>query len=159
MNEKIIKEVSNQSETLATRWQRLWASIIDSLTMMVITLPIMYFTGAFDRLAAGEQPGLIYNLMIALAGIGFFLLINYKSLLNNGQTIGKKLLGIKIVDLNATIPTSKNLLTRYAAYFGFGQVPIAGPIINLINILFIFGKEKRCGHDYIAGTKVIKADD
>ena len=29
----------------------------------------------------------------------------------------------------------------------------------LVDILFIFGKERRCVHDYIAGTKVIDVSD
>jgi len=157
MNEETL-ETPNNNETLASRWQRLWASILDTITLMVVTLPIMYFTGIFDLLAEGKQPSLVYSLGIALAGIAFFVLINYKSLITNGQTIGKKVLGIKIVDLNNTLPTGKILLTRYVAYFGFAQIPIAGSLINIINILFVFGKEKRCGHDYIAKTKVIKAD-
>jgi len=154
MNEEFLETTTN----LATRWQRLWASIIDSITVMLVTLPIMYFTGIFDMMAEGRQPGLLYNLGIGLAGIAFFALINYKSLTTNGQTIGKKLLGIKIVDLDDSLPSEKSLLIRYVAYFGFGQIPIAGPLISIINILFIFGKEKRCGHDYLAKTKVIKAN-
>ena len=37
------------------------------------------------------------------------------------------------------------------------QLPVIGAILGLVNILFIFGPEKRCLHDYIAGTRVIKA--
>ena len=154
MNEEFLETTAN----LATRWQRLWASIIDSITVMFITLPIMYFTGMFDMVAEGRQPGLLYSLGIGLAGIAFFALINYQALTTKGQTIGKKVLGIKIVDLDESLPSGKSLLTRYVAYFGFGQIPIAGPLISIINILFIFGKEKRCGHDYLGKTKVIKAD-
>jgi uncharacterized RDD family membrane protein YckC len=157
MNEETL-EITSKNNTLATRWQRLWASLIDSLTIMIITLPLMYFTGMFEMVAEGRQPGAIYNLMIALAGIAFFFAINYKPLITQGQTIGKKLLSIKIVDLEEELPTGKSLLARYAAYFGFGQIPIVGPLVSIVNILFIFGKEKRCGHDYIAKTKVVQAD-
>ena len=45
----------------------------------------------------------------------------------------------------------------HVIYFIPGQVPIAGQLFNLINILFIFGKKRRCFHDYIAGTMVIKS--
>jgi len=30
-------------------------------------------------------------------------------------------------------------------------------LFGLINVLFIFGQEKRCVHDMIAKTKVVKA--
>jgi len=36
---------------------------------------------------------------------------------------------------------------------------IAGRIFGLVDILFIFGKEKRCNHDIIAGTKVVNVWD
>ncbi len=34
------------------------------------------------------------------------------------------------------------------------HIPMVGPLINLVNPLFIFGKERRCLHDYIAKTQV-----
>jgi uncharacterized RDD family membrane protein YckC len=43
--------------------------------------------------------------------------------------------------------------------FGYliGVIPIAiiSRILGMVDILFIFGKEKRCIHDIIAGTKVV----
>lgn len=143
---------------LANRWQRLWASLIDSLIMGAITLPLMYFTGGFDVITTGREPTLIYSLTIALAGIAFFVLINIKLLLSKGQTIGKKVLKIKIVDMEENLPTLNHFLKRYGMYFGLGQIPIAGPFLSIINILFIFGKEKRCGHDYFAKTKVVTSE-
>lgn len=149
-------EESNASIALASRWKRLWASILDSLVIALITVPFMYFTGGFDGAADGVQPSLEYSLLVGVIGMVVFLLINAKLLIKNGQTIGKKILGIKIADLNGNLPTiKKHLLKRYAAYFLPAQIPIAGPFISIINILFIFGKQKRCIHDYIAGTKVI----
>lgn len=141
---------------LASRWSRLWASIIDSLIMMLVIVPAMYFTGAFDDLANGVEPSLVYNLAIGLLGFVVFFLINGKFLISDGQTIGKKILGIKIVDLNGNLPGVKqHLLKRYAVYFIPGQVPVVGQIFSVVNILFIFGKEKRCLHDMVAGTKVV----
>jgi hypothetical protein len=35
------------------------------------------------------------------------------------------------------------------------QIPMIGAVVALANILFIFGKEQRCLHDRLAGTKVI----
>jgi uncharacterized RDD family membrane protein YckC len=151
--------MNNDNEYLATRWQRWWASLIDSLTIMVIIIPLAYLTGAFDMMEEGVQLSFIYNLGITIVSTAFFGAINYKSLISNGQTIGKKVLNIQIVDLEDNIPTPKNLLIRYLGYFGFGQIPIVGGLVSLINILFIFGTEKRCGHDYIAGTKVVQVEN
>ena len=140
---------------LANRWQRLWASLIDALIMMAVTIPAMYFTGGFNVIEEGREPSFIYGLMIAIVGVVFFVLINGKLLLTHGQTIGKKVLNIKIVDMEDNLPTQNHFIKRYAMFFGLGQIPIAGPLLSLINILVIFGKEKRCGHDYFAETKVV----
>lgn len=157
MNE--IEETEYQeTDLLATRWQRLWASIIDSLIMGAITLPLVYFTGGFDVITTGREPSFIYNLAIALVGIVFFVLINMKLLLSKGQTIGKKVLNIKIVDMEDNLPSQNHLIKRYGMYLGLGQIPLAGPILSIVNIVIIFGKEKRCGHDYFAETKVIKSE-
>lgn len=153
-NEMLEADQSN----LATRWQRFWASIIDSLIMMVLMIPLMFFTGMFEVTDEMAQPSYLYTLGIGLAGLAFFVLINYKLLTTKGQTIGKKVLNTKIVEMDGSLPDSKALLTRYGVFFGLGYIPVIGSIINLVNVLFIFGKEKRCGHDYIAKTKVVKAD-
>jgi len=132
--------------------------MIDTLIISLITYPFMYFTGGFDGIADGIQPPFGYSLFVGVIGIIVFSLFNGKLLIQNGQTIGKKVLGIKIVDLNGDLPTiKKHLLPRYATYFLPAQVPVVGPYISAINILFIFGKQKRCIHDYIAGTKVVES--
>lgn len=141
---------------VASRWQRLWASLLDCLIMMTITLPVTYFTGGFTGVLQGVQPTIAYQLFMNALGLVVFIIFNGQLLIKSGRTIGKKVLGIKIVDLNGDLPTKKHLLKRYAIYFVPAYIPVAGPYLSLLNMLFIFGKEKRCIHDYVAGTKVIK---
>jgi len=141
---------------LASRWKRLFASLLDSLIMMVVIVPIIYLTGGFDVLYQEVQPSLVYNLLIALAGVIVFFVINGTLLVQNGQTIGKKLLSIKIVNLNGQLPTFKrHLIKRYFVYLIPGQIPLVGQIFSIVNILFIFTKEKQCIHDLFAKTIVI----
>lgn len=147
----------NEAE-MATRWSRLWSSLIDSLTIMAISIPTMHFTGGLEMITQGIQPSFIYNISIAALAISVFFIINFKLLKTQGQTIGKKTLKIKIVDLDGNLPDfNTQILKRYATYFLPGQIPVAGQFFSLINILFIFGKKKRCIHDFVAGTKVIKS--
>lgn len=146
------------SNILASRWSRMFASLLDTLVIMIVLVPVMYSTGAFDGIAKGIEPSLGYNLAVGALGLLVFVIANGKLLISNGQTIGKKILGIKIVDLEGGVPDfSKHLLKRYAVYFIPGQVPIAGQLFSIVNILFIFGKQKRCVHDYAAGTKVVRS--
>ncbi|WP_374346974.1 RDD family protein [Chitinimonas sp.] len=151
---KLVNEAG--SSNTASRWKRLWASLIDTITIAVITVPVGFFIGAFNGITTGQQPGLLTSLALALLGLIVFFAINYNFLVKNGQTVGKKVLGIKIVGINGEPVTfQQHLIKRYAAFMLPGQIPLIGPLINLVNILFIFGKEARCGHDHIAGTKVV----
>ncbi len=142
---------------LAGRWSRLGASIIDALTILPITIPLMYFTGGYDGLTDGVQPSFLYSLGIGLVGLIAFLIIHGYLLIKNGQTVGKKVLGIKIVTLENKLPQMSNLIRRYGLYWLLPQIPMVGPYINLVNVLFVFTKSKRCLHDHLGGTKVVLA--
>jgi uncharacterized RDD family membrane protein YckC len=74
-----------------------------------------------------------------------------------GQTIGKKIVGIRIADLNNNIPGfAKVLGLRYLPIQAAALIPIVGFLYPLVDVLFIFFPDRRCLHDLIAGTKVVK---
>ncbi|MDO3383748.1 RDD family protein [Gilvimarinus algae] len=149
-------QTPDDEDNLASRWYRLWAALIDGLIVMVFTMPVMYLTGGFEGALEGIQPSWQYTLLMGLLGIVVFVLINGKLLAQRGQTIGKRALGIKIVTLSGELPSVKShLLKRYAVYFLLGNVPTIGQLLSLANVLAIFGEQKRCGHDYVAGTMVV----
>jgi len=151
-NNEILIELEN-----ATRGERLGAALIDALIIMVVNIPLAYFMGYFENFGEVTPP---LSSIITLAVVGFILYfaVNGKLLHTSGQTIGKKINGIRIVKLDGTKPDIKELLVkRYIPYFGFPYIPYIGGLVNLINLCFIFGKEKRCLHDKIAGTKVVKS--
>ena len=141
---------------LASRWSRLWASLIDSIIMMLVLIPLMIVTGGFEGVAQGIEPSFTYNLIMAVVGIVLFVIVNGALLIRHGQTVGKRLVKIKITDMNGMRPTLNNYLARYAVYFLPGQVPIVGQLFSIVNILFIFGESKRCLHDHAGGTKVVQ---
>ncbi|WDE98125.1 RDD family protein [Lentisphaera profundi] len=147
---------SNINFNLASRSQRFMGSLIDGVIMSCVTLPLMYFTGGFDGVTEGREPSFAYTAGITVVGIIVFVLINFKFLSSNGQTIGKKVVKTKIV-MNDGEPAglSGPLLKRYSVYFFLGLIPVIGQILSMINILIIFGGAKRCGHDYAGGTKVV----
>jgi uncharacterized RDD family membrane protein YckC len=154
--ESSLGEDQGEGSDLATRGKRLSASLIDSLLIGVITLPIIYYTGAWDDIYKGIPPSTGYSIAIGICGLVAFLLINGKLLVENGQTLGKKVVGIRIVDMEGNKASiKKQLFPRYAFYFLPGQVPVVGQIVSMVNILWIFGKPRRCLHDYVAGTKVV----
>lgn len=154
---QLVNQVDDSEKPLASRWARLGASIIDSIIMMFVVVPAMYFTGGFDGIMEGREPGFVYMFSMGLVSFIVFFAINYRFLVSNGQTIGKKVLEIKIVDLNGNVPQFQpQLLIRYAVYLLPGQIPMVGQLFSLINVLFIFSAEKRCIHDLVAKTKVVQ---
>ena len=117
----------------------------------------MYFTGGFDDISEGIEPSLFYTLAISLVGVALFLLIHGKFLVRDGQTLGKKALNIKIVTVAGQHADVTTLAKRYGFSWLIPLIPVIGPIINMVNILFIFTKSKRCLHDHVGGTKVINS--
>ncbi|NQZ56152.1 MAG: RDD family protein [Lentisphaeraceae bacterium] len=153
----LIEKDANTDTVLASRGQRLWASIIDSVIQMAIVLPLMYFTGGFEGILEGVTHSIGYTVFMAAVGIATFIVINGRFLLKDGQTVGKRVVGIKIVDMEGDLAAvTPNLVKRYVIFLLPGQIPVLGQIFSFINILFIFGKKKRCIHDLFGKTQVVQ---
>jgi uncharacterized RDD family membrane protein YckC len=75
-----------------------------------------------------------------------------------GQTIGKRLVGVKVVRNNGEraslgrIFWLRNVVSALPAL-----IPVVGGIYGLVDTLFIFGDSRRCIHDLIGDTKVVRA--
>lgn len=142
----------------ASRWKRLWGAIIDSLISLIIFVPVMYATGVLQQISSGESLNFVQQIALFVAAWAAFLILNGYLLLKRGQTIGKVVMSTKIVDLNGNIPDfTKLLVLRYLILGVITQIPILGGLAGIANALFIFGKERRCIHDYMAATRVIDA--
>ena len=93
-----ITDPNNEAVELASRGSRFGASILDSLAMMVITMPTMYFTGGFEGLTDGtHQQSLVYTVAMGILGLIVFCAINLKFLtlhdeksIRNSLIINKK---------------------------------------------------------------------
>jgi uncharacterized RDD family membrane protein YckC len=148
----------SQGSILASRWARLAGSLVDGIVSMIILGPVMYFTGFWERAMSGEVP-ILDTIIYGLLGLVVYLVLNGYLLSKHGQTIGKLVLGTKIisVETNEILPLWKVFVVRYLPLAVLANLPLIGPLIVMIDSLFIFRKDKRCVHDLIAGTKVIKA--
>ena len=97
-----------QTITLAGRGSRLGAVLIDSLILIPLLIGIAMVTGFWDyfitRAANGIPLSLNENLIAFLVGQSLFLLLNGIFLANHGQTIGKRIMKVKIVDMEYTLP-------------------------------------------------------
>lgn len=92
-------------------------------------------------------------LQILINSVLIFFAVNGYLLFRRGQTLGKRLLNIAIVDLNNQPVSLLNLvLNRYLIQIAMAVVPLLNPADYLT---MFFRRDRRCLHDLIAKTKVI----
>ena len=151
-------EVPLDGPPLASRWARLGGAIIDGLIGMAIAFPVMFMTGFWDR-AMAQTVSVLETVLLGVFGFVMFAVLHGYFLAKHGQTIGKKLVGTRIVssDSDRILPLWKVLFVRYLPISVVANIPPIGGLLVIIDDLFIFRKDKRCVHDLIAGSKVIKA--
>jgi uncharacterized RDD family membrane protein YckC len=141
---------------LPSRGARLIASSIDALAVGAVTLPIQYFAGVFDHfphvtISTGAQ------LLWQLVGAGVFLLLQGPLLATRAQTLGKRVMGLRIATLDGRPADLQRILVkRVLPVFVAQSVPAVGGVLAIVNVLFIFRADRRCLHDLIAETQVVK---
>jgi uncharacterized RDD family membrane protein YckC len=76
----------------------------------------------------------------------------------NGQTIAKKLLNIKVVRTDGSkAGLGRIFWLRNVVIVVLSVIPVLGVLVSLVDPLFIFRDNRRCLHDLIADTKVVRA--
>jgi len=152
--------MTESTQELASRWQRLCGSLIDALVGVAVVFPAMWFSGVLQQLYRGEVMSLAQRIVWFAFGTVVFIVIQGHLLGKHGQTIGKRMVGTRIVSCEdgRILPFWTVFPLRYLSVSLVSQIPVAGQWLSLIDVLFIFRKDKRCIHDLIAGTKVVKAN-
>ncbi len=85
-----------------------------------------------------------------------FLLCHGYLLQNKGQTIGKNVMEIAIVDMDGKQLGLFNIvIKRILPMSIFVYIPVVGQYISTLDYLFALRKDRRCLHDLIAGTQVV----
>src|SRR5262249_16822481 len=140
---------------LADRLGRLGAKLIDGFVTALACLPGAVFIMALHD----ESNARTFGVGLLLVGYVAIITCQCVFLSMDGQTIGKKAMRIRIVRNNdegnpgfvgAVVLRSwvPNLISA---------VPGIGPLFTVADVAFIFGEDRRCLHDYIAGTSGIEA--
>jgi uncharacterized RDD family membrane protein YckC len=169
---------SASSVALAERGTRLWAASIDGILISIPLLPVMvvgiYYgvqtqmgiaqAGVGDN--ATQLPSIgVSELMMVLAGAAVLGLLGalgiavYQWVLisRTGQSLGKKWTGIRIERLDGSrIDFGSGVFMRNWLPKLIGAVPYLGAVFHLLDCLFIFRDDRRCIHDHIAGTRVVR---
>lgn len=133
---------------LAERGTRWWARVVDNLMLGVTSVPTaIMFTGHTRDLSAA----------LALLILPFALLCyQWYLIATTGQSLAKRWMKIKIVRLDGSpVGFVNGVLLREWVLFGFQMIPIVGRIVGFADGVMIFGNDRRCLHDQIAGTKVV----
>jgi uncharacterized RDD family membrane protein YckC len=154
----VVDDVTSELR-LGGRGERLGAAFIDGLILLLVLVPLMFVGGYFSGIMQGQQPGFGTQLLWSLLSFALFIAIQGYPLAQTGQTWGKKLLKLKIVDMAGAKPDFVRLAgMRYGSTQLISLVPLLGGLYVIVDVLFIFRDDRRCIHDLIAGTQVVVAD-
>ena len=145
---------------LASRWHRLGAILVDSLIMAAIVIPLQWITGTFQRNMAAAQRGMdtsltLENFAWGLVGLGILVAVNWGPL-QHGQTIGKRLLKIRVSNLDGSpCDRMQNIVWRMFPGQIAALIPYVRYVYGIVDCVMIFRSDKRTLHDFIAKTKVV----
>ena len=153
-----------QIEGLAGRGRRLAATAIDMVLVPALTILLIMVTDVVED--AEDYVDNTWMLWVLLLAIASYLLLNGYTLWRGGQTLGKRLLGIAVIRAprdgglaGEQHPAALWKLILLRAWFFPLLVLIIVPpyaLLPLLDHLFIFGKRRRCLHDWICATMVVR---
>lgn len=164
-----VADVSPGDElTLASRISRLGAAILDSIIIGALVYTPLIFTGALgaamaDAMRSGNTLAFWGVFMSGAGAVSLLLVvawavITFRFVAANGQTIAKKLIGIKVVRSDGSRATVGRIFwLRNVVNTLISMIPIIGGIYAIVDSLFIFTERKQCLHDKIADTIVVNA--
>ena len=149
-------EAATEGVQLATRGNRLAAAIIDVPIGAALLWVVSQVTPFNPWADAGEGMWSLHVLG-PLAGLGIFVAVHGWLLVTRGQTVGKMLMKIRIVRSDGAKVSPGRLGLRYGIGWLVSVVPALGQAWGLVDALLIFRASRRCLHDLIADTIVVRA--
>ncbi|MFB5661869.1 RDD family protein [Alteribacillus sp. HJP-4] len=128
-------------------WRRLAAVLLDGIVVAALSFIIFYLMGG--NLTSSPTENWVQNLISLLYGMVL-------PAVWSGYTLGKKALGVRIIKMDGS---NVSLWTMFLRYFVGGLVMVVtlGTALIASIIMIIVREDKRVVHDFIAGTRVIKA--
>lgn len=139
---------------LASRGKRLLARIIDAL---IVGIPVAIVVGLSNGFTSNTGQTYWQQAVYTLV----YLVYEGLMLTSSGQTVGKKLMRIRVALLeNGAIPAGSPGWFRAATYSLPALVPCIGSLFWLVNVLFCTWDQPyhQCLHDKAARTVVVAAD-
>ncbi|HEX7892470.1 MAG TPA: RDD family protein [Ramlibacter sp.] len=152
-------DAASDGPLLATRWQRFGALLIDGAlafaSFWVAGKLLPWDPWAVDPNMTMWTPTPVASIAV---GLGAFVLLHGYLLVKRGQTVGKFALGIRITRPDGSLASWGRVLgLRYLLGYVATILPVLGQVYGLVDCLTIFRSNRRCLHDVVADTIVVKA--
>lgn len=142
---------------LATRARRLLATLIDMVIVPTVTIFFVMVFGLVEHPEDFQDRWWVFHVL--LTAIGSYIALNGYLLWKHGQTLGKRAMNIAIVcgSDNTQPPALWKLLVIRASFFPLLFMSIIPWLflLPLLDQLLIFGKRRRCGHDWLCNSLVV----
>jgi uncharacterized RDD family membrane protein YckC len=148
----VIKKKSPAKKSI-TPIRRVVATLLDTLFMAIP------FIISFATMSSAHETitphGLFMNSWVILL---FFSILQSFFLIHDGQTIGKKVMGLAIVEYETNDHPSpfKLIFLRTILPIIPFILPILGISLFALNLAWGLSDDNRCLHDFIAGTQVVE---
>jgi uncharacterized RDD family membrane protein YckC len=149
-----------RAQALADRGTRLAAVLLDGLFIGLAMVPMIFVLVSTAGRDASSSMGAAQVAGVAIAAVLVLGLLVWNCILleRGGQTIAKKLFGIKVVRRDGShCGLARIFLARYLPVTLLGAIPFIGSLVSLVDALLIFRDDRRCLHDEIADTIVVTA--
>jgi uncharacterized RDD family membrane protein YckC len=140
--------------SIGRRFLALWVDqFLIALPLVVTFFALAAAEGLFKEGAPSDPTPAIamFQVVISLGWIGVGILYEGLMLASSGQTLGKKLLKIKVVTPEGGTITKSQAWSRAVVR----QVMNFVPCLGLVDYLVAFGQERTCIHDQAARTRVV----
>jgi uncharacterized RDD family membrane protein YckC len=151
-----MNEQKNSAQTIKVVGfgRRLAASLLDGLFLGFLTFLLVTalgFVALFIGIFRPEQIIPFDTLIIIVSAI--FSLVYYVTYWSkSGQTLGKTMLGLRVVDRAGSPPSTGKAILRFVGYL------ISAAVFSLGFVWIAFDQKRQGWHDKIAGTYVVEAE-
>jgi uncharacterized RDD family membrane protein YckC len=140
--------------TLAPLGRRLAARLLDGLVLTPILVLLVGLTGGFPEggrsFAMPDTAFRLYWLVVVAYEVGLIAL--------SGQTLGKRWLGIRVVDATTGAVPNLDQAGRRAAPSLLGIVPFLGTLAPLLYLPALWQPRRQGFHDSLAATVVVRVE-
>ena len=138
---------------LADVGTRFIGALVDGLVYVPVMIPAVII----QVLIGGDgdlTPLVLIAILVGFLGLSAF---QWYLIATTGQSIAKRILRIRIVRLNGSpVNFMHGVILRSWVMAFLTNIPLVGFIVGIVDGAMIFGHERRCLHDRLADTTVIK---